>query len=78
MVYTTSGERLDSVIDRYRTGDYGEELCAETILCSCCGNEISVGEAYFLVGETPYCLNCTDCAQSEILSRVSDDYLYVL
>lgn len=78
MVYTTSGTPLECAIDRYRTGNYGEDLCAEKLLCTECGAEISSGDAYFLIGETPYCLDCADCAQSEILARVSDDYLYVL
>ena len=78
MIYTASGTPLECAIDRYRTGDYGEALCVEEMLCAECGAEISPGSAYFLIGESAYCLDCKECAQSEILSRVSDDYLYVL
>lgn len=78
MIYTASGAPLECAIDRYKTGDYGEALCTERVLCSECGAEILPGSAYFLIGQSAYCLDCKECAQSEILSRVCDDYLYVL
>lgn len=78
MIYTASGTQLECAIDRYRTGDYGEILCSENVLCSECGAEILPGSAYFFVGESVYCLECKESAQNEILSRVCDDYLYVL
>lgn len=78
MIYRATSLDLPHFIDRYRTGNYGEDAVPTHIRCSNCGALVRRGDSYYILDESTYCMNCREDAEAHILRDVSDSYIYVL
>lgn len=76
MVYNMESGNIPELIDRYRTGNYGEDSYMQNIRCTNCDKQIAMGERYFDVGGSVYCMDCADAADEHILESVRDEYIY--
>lgn len=76
MIYGMENGEVSDLIDRYRTGNYGEDFCVRHMTCCSCDKEITEGERYFDVGGSVYCMDCADVADECILDAVRGEYIY--
>lgn len=78
MIYGVRNSSLPNYIDRYVTGNYGEDNEASSLRCFSCGAVIEPGNSYYLLDNTVYCMDCEDEAHRQILNEIADNYIYVL
>ena len=78
MIYKPTSPLLRELIDKYKTGCYGEDATAKSMECSQCGGEISAGNSYFMLDDCVYCMDCRETAHEHILRDVADSYIYEL
>lgn len=78
MIYRATNPNLSHHIDRYRTGNYGEDGIVMRMRCSHCSGLVRRGDSYYILDDTVYCMNCKEHAEEHILRDVSDSYIYVL
>lgn len=78
MIYNLNSSCVSELIDRSRTGNYGEDFYVDYMNCSCCGNPITEGDRYYDIGGCMYCMDCETEADELILETVRDDYIYEL
>ncbi len=78
MIYNASSPLLRELIDKYKTGCYGEDAVARSIKCSHCNAEICAGSSYFMLDDCVYCMDCRENAEEHILRDVTDSYIYEL
>lgn len=67
---------MPHLIDRYRTGNYGEECYADGTYCASCGAAIRDGEKLYDIDGTVLCLACEPVADEMILNRVRENYIF--
>lgn len=78
MIYRTTDPALLQFIDRYRTGNYGEDRNVTRMRCSRCSGLIRHGDSYYILDDAVYCMDCREHAEAHILRDVRDSYIYVL
>lgn len=78
MYYSIGDSRMRYVIDRHRTGDYGETAQEDNIFCDGCQGKIRSGDNYYVVRDNVFCEFCEDYADDVILGLVRNDFLYQL
>lgn len=78
MILRGTSSHMPYLIDRYRTGNYGEDANMLHIRCSECGREIGQGNSYYALDDSVYCMNCKEYADAHILKSVRDEFIYVL
>ena len=76
LIYLQNSPYIGDAIDKYRTGNYGEDEYISDGVCRSCGGSISEGDRYYEVGGEIYCMNCEKEAECEILDEVRENYIY--
>ena len=78
MIYKAGSSSLPNFIDRYVTGNYGEDNEVSSLRCFACGAVIEPSNSYYLLDNTVYCMDCEDEAHLQIINEIADNYIYVL
>ena len=76
MIYKATSPNLNALIDKYRTGNYGEDDSTSYMTCNHCGRQITHGSLCFMLDSDVYCMRCRDVAEAHILREVCDNYIY--
>lgn len=78
MIYSAKNPLTATIIDNFKTGNYGADNDAAQITCRLCGGGIYKKEMYYCVADTAVCMMCKAKAEEMILQRVSSEFIYEL
>lgn len=78
MIYNLMNEQIRYLIDKHKTGDFGETAEGGDIFCDGCRGRIHAGENYYAVRERIYCLGCEEYATDEIVGLMRNEFIYQL
>lgn len=76
MIYRADDRRMPFFIDRYKTGDFGEDAMRRNMICCGCGGNIKSGDLYYQTGDKVYCMDCENEAAEQILENVRQEFIY--
>lgn len=76
MIYKADDRRVPFMVDRYITGNFGEDDVRRKMVCCGCGGRIKSGDLYYLTGDKVYCMNCECEAVEQILENVRQEFIY--
>ncbi|MGN0181812.1 MAG: hypothetical protein ACI4DP_05295 [Candidatus Ornithomonoglobus sp.] len=79
MIYSLSDPEIGHAIDRYVTGNYGEDFYGADnsgTFCSVCGAEIRPCEEFYDVNGTFFCMHCEKDAEEKIIDSVREDFIF--
>lgn len=76
--YSTESADIKHKIDKYVTGNFGEDSVPTRVCCDHCGGLITKHELYFSLDSAVYCMDCREYAEADILNNVCKYYIYEL
>ncbi len=72
MKYSLDSPYMPYLIDEYKcSGDLGM-----FIKCSACGADIADNERYYDVDGRMFCMSCSEAAETAILEKVREEYIF--
>ncbi|MGN0162866.1 MAG: hypothetical protein ACI4EA_04685 [Candidatus Ornithomonoglobus sp.] len=79
VIYSLSDPEIGRAIDKYVTGNYGEDFYGADdagMFCSVCGDEIKSCEEFYDVDGTFFCMHCEKEAEEKIIDSVREEYIF--
>ena len=78
MIYRIGEPGFSNRIDRYRTGNYGEDMMVTHMRCDRCGGTLIRDDSYYHIDGAVYCMDCHEYADKCILESIRNNYIYAL
>lgn len=79
MIYSISDPDIGHAIDKFATGNYGEDFYGADgagVFCSVCGGEIKACEEFYDVDGTFFCMRCEKEAEERIIDSIREEYIF--
>ena len=78
MIYKAGSPGFSHQIDRYITGNYGEDMVVTHMRCDRCGGALIRDDSYYYIDGAVYCMDCHEYADELVLKDVRKHYIYIL